>query len=90
MKDEWGNMFESKQEEMIPGINPSIAKLVYLFELAGFETFESHASFYPGDREEQEYWVNRIDILSKYQDKLNENDYKRKKLHSPILLKEKS
>lgn len=45
----------------IAGINPSIAKLIYLLNFWGAETFESHAGFYPGDPEEQEYWAQKIE-----------------------------
>jgi hypothetical protein len=46
----------------ISGINPSIAKLVYLLNFWGATTYGSHASFYPGDPEEQEYWVQKQGI----------------------------
>ncbi|OLS23446.1 MAG: hypothetical protein HeimC2_26500 [Candidatus Heimdallarchaeota archaeon LC_2] len=51
----------------IAGINPSIAKLVYLLNFWGAKTYESHASFYPSDTEEQEYWVQKKGIEDRLQ-----------------------
>ena len=46
----------------IVGINPSIAKLVHALMCWGVETVSSHASFYPGDEEEQEYWIQKSGV----------------------------
>ncbi len=43
----------------IPGINPSIARLVLALNAWGVKTINSHAGFYPGDYEEQEYWIQK-------------------------------
>ena len=54
------------KDRYIPGINPSIAKLIYLLNFWGTETYESHAGFYPGDLEEQEYWIQKMAVEEEY------------------------
>ena len=51
---------KNKTNRFVNGINPSIAKLVYLTNFYGIETVLSHAGFYPGDPEEQEYWIQKL------------------------------
>ena len=45
-----------EKPEDIDWINRSIARLVFTLNCWGVKTVESHAGFYPGDPEEQEYW----------------------------------
>lgn len=45
--------------DYISGVNPSISMLVLSLQAWGIKTIESHAGFYPGDPEEQEYWIQK-------------------------------
>jgi len=59
VKNNIRDMYGSDEEGTIAGINPSISKLVLVMQYWGVKTISSHAGFFPGDEEEQEYFSQK-------------------------------